>query len=95
MAITLDRETAKDLIESKLDGIIAEIKTILSTWNETDPVKSIEKTRTGELDGQSVRDAVAMRQTLTGQGYFDSFCKSTYFNLSDPFPSRLKFIKKR
>ena len=75
MAITLDRETAKDLIQSKLDGIDAEIETILSTWNEKDPFQFIENSKTGKHNERSVRDGIAMRQLLSDKEKYELLLK--------------------
>jgi len=75
MAITIDRDTAKDLITSKLDNIEFAIQEILSKWNQSDPSTFLELAKQGDLPEESIRDGIAMRQLILDQEKYQNMLR--------------------
>jgi hypothetical protein len=61
--ITLDYETAKDLIDTKLRQLRSEVATILDRWNEASAEGMIRKARSGSLP-EAEHDAIVLTNLL-------------------------------
>jgi hypothetical protein len=61
--VTLDYETAKDLIDTKLRLLRSEVATILDRWSESSAEIMIRKARSGSLP-EAEHDAIVLTNLL-------------------------------
>ena len=61
--VTLNRELAEDLIDTKLNIINIDIEQILSRWNYTSADKFVEDARKGIIE-EAEDDAITLRHLL-------------------------------
>ena len=66
MTVTLEKEIAIDLVESKLSTIRKVINEIMTNWNVEEPKKLIEMARKGEIE-EAEMDAITLRQLIEDQ----------------------------
>ncbi|MCE7733269.1 MAG: hypothetical protein GPJ54_00230 [Candidatus Heimdallarchaeota archaeon] len=64
--VSIDKDLAIDLIESKLREITGTIDSILALWKEKSAKEMIEKSRKGKLP-ESEMDAIALTNLLDRQ----------------------------
>ena len=57
--ISMDKDLAKDLIDSKLRNIKSQISDILKKWNQISPKKMIQLSREGKLPESEI-DAIGL-----------------------------------
>lgn len=69
--VTLDYETAKDLIDTKLRLLRSEVATILDRWNELSAEVMIRKARSGSLP-EAEHDAIVLTNLLERIGEFEN-----------------------
>ena len=62
-SVTLNRELAEDLIDTKLNVINNDIERILTQWNYTSADKFIEDARRGVIE-EAEDDAITLRHLL-------------------------------
>jgi 6-phosphogluconate dehydrogenase len=63
MSVSLEKETAKELISFKLHHIQEEIQKILKKWNEDNTDDFISKAKKGILENAEM-DAISIRQLV-------------------------------
>ena len=63
MDVSIERETAKELITFKLQHIQDLIRSILNKWNQDNSDDFISKAKSGELENAEM-DAITMRQLM-------------------------------
>ncbi|OLS17095.1 MAG: hypothetical protein HeimC2_36910 [Candidatus Heimdallarchaeota archaeon LC_2] len=63
MTITLDRDLARDLIETKIQQLDLKIQSILKKWKITSVEEFLDVTKKGDLV-EAVPDAVSLRNLI-------------------------------
>ena len=63
MTISLDSETARELITFKLNSLQITLNDILSHWNQDTVEEFIQKAKSGELENAEM-DAITVRQLI-------------------------------
>lgn len=61
--VSLDKNLAIDLVDTKIQGLVFEINSILSRWNYNDPTKFIEDAKKGVIE-EAEDDAISLRNLL-------------------------------
>ena len=64
--ISMDKELAINLLESRLREIVEEINSILNHWKEESATSLIDKSRNGQLP-ESEMDAIALTNLVENQ----------------------------
>jgi len=70
MTVSIDRDLAKDLIDSKIEQLDFKIEEILQRWSISSISEFLERTKSGDMveavpDAISLRNLVDKRKTLT------------------------------
>ncbi|MBD3213206.1 MAG: hypothetical protein GF311_11420 [Candidatus Lokiarchaeota archaeon] len=63
MSVSIEKETAKELVTFKLQHLREEIQSILNKWEEDNTDDFISKAKSGTLENAEM-DAILMRQLL-------------------------------
>ena len=63
MSVSIEKETAKELITFKLQHIQEEIQSILNKWEEDNTDDFISKAKSGTLENAEM-DAISVRQLV-------------------------------
>lgn len=61
--VSINKEIALDLVNTKLESIVQEINEILSRWNYHDPDSFIQDAKTGVID-EAEDDAISLMNLL-------------------------------
>jgi len=61
--VSLDKEIALDLLNTKINSIVQEINLILSRWKYNDPESFISDAKTGVID-EAEDDAIALMNLI-------------------------------
>ena len=64
MSISIDKELARDLIDSKLRELDKKIKLILTKWNFDNVDDFVQATKDGKLEEESIDDAISIQNLV-------------------------------
>jgi hypothetical protein len=73
--VSLDKEIALDLLNTKINSIVQEINLILSRWKYDDPEKFIHDAKTGVID-EAEDDAIALMNLIDTREYLYNLKRS-------------------
>lgn len=75
MSVSIEKETAKELISFKIHHIQEEIQNILNRWDEDNTDDFISKAKKGILENAEM-DAISIRQLLADYGRLKDLLES-------------------